>query len=152
MTSNDSVEVAEVINLKLWELYSLDVETTVKCTISDTAPAARNVSRQFDTTLQTDCAMHCLNLCIGYGVGLKENTQSQTYKCPKTKVMMKRQIIVTVGGEFREGSNVIRKLRELNKYFTSSLAVQRQHALTKVQKSCGLPELGGLIDVDVRVV
>ncbi|KAJ8574493.1 hypothetical protein ON010_g4721 [Phytophthora cinnamomi] len=64
---------------------------------------------------------------------------------------MKQRIIVTDGGEFREGSNVIRKLRELNKYFASSLAVQRRHALTEVQKSHGSQELGGIIDVDVRV-
>ncbi|GMF47576.1 unnamed protein product [Phytophthora fragariaefolia] len=48
---HDPVQVAETINSKLHELFSLDVEKMVKFSISDTAPAARKVSREFDTTL-----------------------------------------------------------------------------------------------------
>lgn len=51
--------------------YGVDIKKMIRFTISDTAPGARKISKQFDTTLQTDCAMHVLNLCIGYGIGLR---------------------------------------------------------------------------------
>ncbi|KAG3020149.1 hypothetical protein PC120_g9451 [Phytophthora cactorum] len=94
---------------------------------STTRPAARKVSFQFGTTLQTDCAMHCLNLCIGYGVGLKENVIYRVVTDPVTKAKMKKRVFVTEG------------------------AVQRGHKLTEVQQLHGLPEISGPIDIDVRV-
>jgi hypothetical protein len=148
---HDASGVTDLIDRKLEQLFGLDVETAVKFTISDTAPAARKVSKQFDTTLQTDCVMHCLNLCIGYGVGLIENVQTRLTEDPVTKEKVKERVFVTEGGQFREGACVIRKLRALNKYFASSTAVQRGHRLAEVQRFEGLPELGGMIDVDVRV-
>ncbi|GMF34809.1 unnamed protein product [Phytophthora fragariaefolia] len=123
----------------------------VKFTISDIAPGARKVSRKLDSTLQTDCTMHCLNLCIGYGVGLKEIKKLKFYDRPIGNQKLKRRVIVTGGGEFPEGSRVIRELRNLNKYFASATAVQRGHMLTKIQQFNGLPELVGLIGIDVRV-
>ncbi|KAG6963290.1 hypothetical protein JG688_00008205 [Phytophthora aleatoria] len=82
--------------------------------------------------------MHCLSLCIGYGVGLKENTITRTVMDPLTKVKFKKREVVTTGGAFPEGTAVIRKLRSVNKYFAST-------------QMRGLPQQGGLIDVDVRV-
>ncbi|KAL3662394.1 hypothetical protein V7S43_012721 [Phytophthora oleae] len=95
--------------------------------------------------------MHALNLCIGYGVGLKENMRSMQEIDPKTKCGVKRSVVVTQGGEFQEGAQVIRKLRALNKYFASSKSPQRIDGLKQVQKFHKLPQLAALIDVDVRV-
>ncbi|KAG3065126.1 hypothetical protein PC121_g11450 [Phytophthora cactorum] len=71
--------------------------------------------------------MHCLNLCIGYGVGLKENVIYRVVTDPVTKAKMKKRVFVTEG------------------------AVQRGHKLTEVQQLHGLPEISGPIDIDVRV-
>jgi hypothetical protein len=60
-------------------------------TILDTDAAARKVLRQFDSTLQTDCTMHLLNLCIGYGIGLKENIRHTYTKDPTTKAFVKKE-------------------------------------------------------------
>ncbi|KAG6966960.1 hypothetical protein JG687_00004543 [Phytophthora cactorum] len=83
--------------------------------------------------------MHCLNLCIGYGVGLKENVIYRVVTDPVTKAKMKKRVFVTEGGAFPEGFAVIRKLRALNKLFTNTVAVQRGH------------KISGPIDIDVRV-
>ncbi|KAG1711378.1 hypothetical protein DVH05_008632 [Phytophthora capsici] len=148
---HDAKTVAKTIDSELKNRFDLDVETMVKFTISDTAPAARKTSREFDTALQTDCTMHLLNLCIGYGVGLKENVQNQLVMDPVTKRSQKQRTYVTKGGQFGEGAAVIRKLRTLNNYFASSTAVQRGHRLASLQRFNSLPELAGLVDVDVRV-
>ncbi|KAG3111459.1 hypothetical protein PI125_g9092 [Phytophthora idaei] len=95
--------------------------------------------------------MHCLNLCIGYGVGLKENVIYRVVTDPVTKAKMKKRIFMTEGGAFPEGFAVIRKLRALNKFFANTVAVQRGHKLTEVQQLHGLPEISGPIDIDVRV-
>ncbi|KAG3168355.1 hypothetical protein C6341_g11335 [Phytophthora cactorum] len=68
--------------------------------------------------------MHCLNLCIGYGVGLKENVIYRVVTDPVTKAKMKKRVFVTEG------------------------AVQRGHKLTEVQQLHGLPEISGPIDID----
>ncbi|KAG2791651.1 hypothetical protein PC129_g22845 [Phytophthora cactorum] len=47
----------------------------VRFTISDTTPSAKNVADYLDTE-QEDCTMHLLNLCIGYGIELKDNIQT----------------------------------------------------------------------------
>ncbi|OWZ01430.1 hypothetical protein PHMEG_00027181 [Phytophthora megakarya] len=134
---HESVEVATLLDKKLSELYALDIKKTVKFTVSDTAASARKVSRQFDSTLQTDCIMHALSLCLGYGIGLKENTKNKK--------------VVTEGGEFKEGGRVIRKLRALNLYFGSTKSPQRIARLKEVQRLFKLPQLAALIDVDVRI-
>ncbi|KAE9246389.1 hypothetical protein PF004_g4832 [Phytophthora fragariae] len=88
--------------------YGLDMEKMARFTISDTEPAARKVSRQFDTTLQTDCV-----------IGLKENVRNVYKLDPKTQIYAKTRVVVTEGGAFPEGGKIIRKLRALDNFFTS---------------------------------
>ncbi|KAJ8528661.1 hypothetical protein ON010_g14669 [Phytophthora cinnamomi] len=82
---HDSKEEVALVDKQLKTKYNLDVSKVVRYTISDTAAAARKVSRQFDTTLWTDCMMHAPNLWIGYGIGLKENLRNEYQQYPKTK-------------------------------------------------------------------
>ncbi|ETK79010.1 hypothetical protein F441_15373 [Phytophthora nicotianae CJ01A1] len=71
-----------------------------------------------------NCSMRLLNLCIGYGIGLKDNIQTVT------------------------GGNVIKKLRNLNNHFRSP---KQREALKNIQAALSYPELEPLTDVDVRV-
>ncbi|GMF31492.1 unnamed protein product [Phytophthora fragariaefolia] len=76
VTKNDGHEsssVATLISGQLMTLYGLDMKKKVRFTVSDTAPAPRKISKNFDSTLLTDCTMHALNLCLGYGIGLEES-------------------------------------------------------------------------------
>jgi len=143
-----SEEVAQLVDEELKDRFGLDVNRMARFTISDTAAAARKISREFDSKLQTDCAMRALNLCIGYGIGLKENVRNVYVLDPETEVYVKTRRVVTEGGAFPEGGVVIRKLRALNSYFKSPERVAR---LTEVQQFHKLPDLAALIDVDVRV-
>ncbi|KAL3658150.1 hypothetical protein V7S43_016781 [Phytophthora oleae] len=120
-------------------------------TLSDTASAARKVSRQFDSTLQTDCTMHALNLCIGYGIGLKENVRNEYVLDPSTKLPVKKKVLVTKRGAFPEGGKLIRKLRALNNFFASSRSAEIIARLKQVQKFHQLHELAAMVDIDVRV-
>jgi hypothetical protein len=140
-----SEEVAGVLDDQLKTRYRLDVNKMARFVISDTAAAARKFSKQFDAALQTDCTMHALNLCIGYGTGLKEYV-----KDPKTNTFVKRRVVVTKGGSFPEGGVIVRKLRAINHFFASSRLPERVARLTNVQKFHTLPVLAALIDVDVR--
>uniref|UniRef100_H3H8J3 Uncharacterized protein n=1 Tax=Phytophthora ramorum TaxID=164328 RepID=H3H8J3_PHYRM len=149
--SRSSEEVADLLDEQLKARYGLDVRKMARFTISDTAAAARKVSSQFDSTLQTDCAMHALNLCISYGIGLKENVRNEYMKDERTKLFVKKRVVVTQGGAFPEGGAVIRKLRNLNNFFASSKSPERIARLRDVQKFHKLPQLAALIDIDVRV-
>ncbi|EGZ24662.1 hypothetical protein PHYSODRAFT_325756 [Phytophthora sojae] len=148
---HDSKEVGKLMNNQLETRYDLDVNKTVRFTISDTAPGARKISRQFDSTLQTDSAMHALNLCIGYGIGLKENVRNEYKNNPKSEAYVQTRTVVTKGGAFPEGGNVIRKLRALNNFFASSKSPERVARLKDVQKFHKLPQLAALVNIDVRV-
>ncbi|ETI43532.1 hypothetical protein L914_11067 [Phytophthora nicotianae] len=102
-----SEEVAAVLDKELKVRYGLDVDKMARFTVSDTASTARKVSRLFDSTLQTDCTMHALNLCIGYGIGLKENLRNDYVLDPKSQTFVKKRVVVTMGGAFPEGSALI---------------------------------------------
>ncbi|POM59318.1 hypothetical protein PHPALM_31970 [Phytophthora palmivora] len=79
-----------MINVELKQRYGLDADKMARFIISDTAAAVRKVSKQFDNSLQTDCVMHVLSLCIGYGIGLKENTKSEWELVVQMEVVMQR--------------------------------------------------------------
>ncbi|KAL3662524.1 hypothetical protein V7S43_012379 [Phytophthora oleae] len=98
--------------------------------------------------------MHALNLCIGYGIGLKENVRNMYIPDPNDKegkVCIKKKVVVTEGGAFPEGGAVIRKLRALNNVFASSRSPERIAKLKEVQTFYKFPQLAAMIDIDVRV-
>ncbi|KAG6967094.1 hypothetical protein JG687_00004463 [Phytophthora cactorum] len=53
-------------------------------TMSDTTPSAKNVADHLGTE-QGDYTMYLLNLCIGYGIGLKDNIQTSSYAAIASK-------------------------------------------------------------------
>ncbi|ETM41676.1 hypothetical protein L914_12568 [Phytophthora nicotianae] len=128
-----SEEVAGVLDKELKARNGLDVNKMARFMLSDTASTARKVSKQFDSALQTDCTMHVLNLCIGYGIGLKENVRNEYILDSKTSDFVKK------------------RLRALNNFFASSRSSERIAHLKQVQMFHRLPELATLVDADVRV-
>lgn len=69
--------VAKVIDSAFKARFNLDIRSLTRYTMSDTTPSAKNVAGHIDTE-QENCSMHLLNLCIGYGIGLKDNIQTTT--------------------------------------------------------------------------
>jgi hypothetical protein len=140
--------VARSIKERFTARYKMDVIALAKYTASDTANAARKVSEYFEDSEQADCSMHVLNLCIGYGLGMKEKTKTTSLYDPDAGCYQKVIAIHTPGGPFAEGATIIRKLRALNNHFSTG---ERRTKLAKVQQAHCYPTARPLIDVDVRV-
>ncbi|KAG1704526.1 hypothetical protein DVH05_005456 [Phytophthora capsici] len=143
---HESVEVKDLIDTGCSERFGIRVDSMVKFTISDTAPAAKKISKEFDTTLASDCVMHVLNLCILYGLGLRDNWKMK--KPEGDESGKKRRTIVTPGGAFPKGASLVKKVRKLNNYFTTTNRIAR---LEEVQKFFQYPVLKTKVDVEVRV-
>ncbi|ETP36930.1 hypothetical protein F442_15207 [Phytophthora nicotianae P10297] len=128
--------------------YDIDIRAVTRFTISDTTPSARNVVDHIDSELE-DCSMHLLNLCIGYVLGVKNNSQTNGVWNAACHSWDKVVAIVTPGGYLEEESvDVIQKLRNPNKHFRSP---KQRNALKKIQKPLSYPELDPMVDKVVRV-
>ncbi|EEY62241.1 uncharacterized protein PITG_14162 [Phytophthora infestans T30-4] len=138
-----------------WDYCNLALLVTVhngshassEFTMSDTTPSARKVSKLFEDSIPTDCTMHVLNLCLLYGMGMRENTEPVYVMDSATNMQKKERRVCTVGGPFPEGARLIKKVWSLNNYFNSPQRVER---LTKLQ-FYSLPESSPIVDCDTRV-
>ena len=130
-----AADVARIMNKCALDTYSVSLSEMTKFVMSDTTASARNVANFFSDVVQDDCAMHLLNLCLLYGLGLKENTRSGQ--------------IVTPGGAFGEGKQLINLLRSMAKHFNHSAS--RLHKLKEVQISNNLPCGKPRVDPSTRV-
>ncbi|KAI9992242.1 hypothetical protein PInf_017627 [Phytophthora infestans] len=143
----ESTEVdsaSKVIESAFKSRFNLDIRSLTRYTMSDTTPSAKNVADHIDTE-QENCSMHLLNLCIGYGIGLKDNIQTTTVWNESTGSWDKIVTTVTPGGALYEGGDVIHKLRNLNNHFRSP---KQRNALKKIQKALSYPELKPMTDQD----
>lgn len=113
-------QVAKLITDRCTELFGVSVPARAQYIVSDTTASARKVSETFGGSVQTDCAMHRLNLCIAYGIGLKENTKTTMTTNQNTGQREKIARIVTQDGALPEGGAVIKKMRVLNNFFSTS--------------------------------
>ncbi|EEY57368.1 uncharacterized protein PITG_11219 [Phytophthora infestans T30-4] len=139
--------VAKVIESAFKSRFNLDIRSLTRYTMSDTTPSAKNVADHIDTE-QDNCSMHLLNLCIGYGIGLKDNIQTTTVWNEFTGSWDKIATTVTPGGALYEGGDVIHKIRNLNNHFRSP---KQRNALKKIQEALSYPELEPMTEQDVRV-
>lgn len=137
--------VSKLIEDRCVEYYNVDIRSMAKWTMSDTTPSARMVASFFEESEQEDCRMHILNLCISYGIGLKENVRTKKGADGSSSTVKE---VVTEGGALPEGAAVVRKLRVLNNYFGTPKRIDH---LKKIQQAHGLPCVLPLVDVDVRV-
>lgn len=69
--------VATLIEDRCAQLYGCNFAPMARYIVSDTTTSARKVATYFDASLQSDCSMHLLNLCIAYGLGVNENTRTR---------------------------------------------------------------------------
>ncbi|ETO59338.1 hypothetical protein F444_22296 [Phytophthora nicotianae P1976] len=112
--------VAKVIESGFTAKYDIGINAMTRSTMSDTTPSARNVADHIDSE-QEDCSMHLLNLCIGYGLGLKDNIQTNSVWNAACHSWDKVVTIVTPGGSLEDG------------------------------EALSYPELDPMVDKDVRV-
>ncbi|KAG1683342.1 hypothetical protein DVH05_015074 [Phytophthora capsici] len=131
-----ATRVANLIKTSIQARYDIDMDQYSRFTVSDTTGSARNVGDHFSSTDQVDCLMHLLSLCILNAVGLKENTRNDG------------QEIVTPGGGFRKGYDVIKKLRDIATFFNSP---QRLQKLKDIKKLYNLPSTDIKVDAKTRV-
>ncbi|KAI9988984.1 hypothetical protein PInf_022705 [Phytophthora infestans] len=82
--SHDSCKIKTLITSRIKEFYGIDIESMAQFTMSDTAPSAKKVSKLFEDSLPTDCTMHVLNLCLVYGMGMRENYETVYLLDPTT--------------------------------------------------------------------
>ncbi|KAI9996870.1 hypothetical protein PInf_000133 [Phytophthora infestans] len=136
--------VAKVIESAFKSRFNLDIRSLTRYTMSDTTPSAKNVADHIDTE-QDNCSMHLLNLCIGYGIGLKDNIQTTTVWNEFTGSWDKIATTVTPGGALYEGGDVIHKLRNLNNHFRPP---KQRNALKKIQEALSYPELEPMTEQD----
>jgi hypothetical protein len=76
--------------------------------VSDTMASARKVTDAFGDSIQTDCAMHRLNLLISYGIGMKENTRTTMVTNVNIRQREKVVRVVTPAGALPEGGRRLR--------------------------------------------
>ncbi|OWY98332.1 hypothetical protein PHMEG_00030928 [Phytophthora megakarya] len=136
--------VAKVIECGFKAKYNIDIRAMARFTMSDTTPSARNVADHIDTE-QEDCSMYLLNLCVGYGVGVKDNIQTNSVWNAACHSWDRVVTIVTPGDSLEEGGAVIQKLRNLNNYFRSP---KQRNTSKKIQEVMFYPELDPMIDKD----
>ncbi|GMF15904.1 unnamed protein product [Phytophthora fragariaefolia] len=138
--------VANVIEKSFKLKYDVDSKVMTRFTMSDTTPSAKNVADLIDTK-QENGSVHLLNLCIGYGIRLKDNIQTVSVWNGSTESWNKVVTKVTAGGSFDEVGDVIQKLRNLSNYFKTP---KQRNALRKIQEALSYPELDPLTENDVR--
>ncbi|OWY91648.1 hypothetical protein PHMEG_00039684, partial [Phytophthora megakarya] len=146
--THESEVVKRKITSRILKLYGIDIGPMAQFLMSDTTPSARKVSKLFEDSVPVDCAMHALNLCLLYGLGMRENFETIYVVDPDTNVSTKTRRVCTLGGPFLEGAELVRKARGLNNYFSTP---QRCDRLKEVQRFFGLPELSPMVDCDTRV-
>ncbi|ETP40711.1 hypothetical protein F442_12006 [Phytophthora nicotianae P10297] len=114
-----SVKVKALITSRTEELYRVDIESMAQFTMSDTTPSAQKVLKLFEDSLPTDCTVRVLNLCLLYGIGVRENCKTVSMLDPATGKQKIERRLCTVGGPFPEDAALIKKVRNLNNYFNS---------------------------------
>ncbi|OWZ01418.1 hypothetical protein PHMEG_00027196, partial [Phytophthora megakarya] len=93
--------VAKVIESGFKAKYDIDIRAMTRFTMSDTTPSARSVADHIDSE-QEDRSMHLLNLCIGYGLGIKDNIQTNNVWNASCNSWDRVVAIVTPGGSLEE--------------------------------------------------
>ena len=107
------------------------------CAASNTCKAASNVADVLEGD-QHDCEMHVVNLVMGYGLGVKENTKTKSVADEKG-VVKKVQYMVTPGGAFPEGARLVETARKCVNYFSAS--PQRKGKLETQRIAMDLPQV-----------
>ena len=88
--------------------------------------------------MQVDCELHVINLCLEYGMGLRDNY----------KTINRVRTVTTEGGELPAGKTYIQCLRRVAEYVS---APQKSATLRSIQDARLLPLENPRIDVTTRI-
>ncbi len=135
---NDSHTAANVASklLKVCnDRYGIDLQAVASSGASDTANAARAVQSVLGID-QSDCTMHVISLLLSYTLGMRENYKTDK-SIDKEGKEVKVRYIVTPGGPFAFGSEIIKVLKDIANYFGSS--PQRKDEYETIKKRALLP-------------
>ncbi|KAE9314152.1 hypothetical protein PR003_g19324 [Phytophthora rubi] len=94
--SHGSYLVKDMKLSRIAKLYGVFISAMAQFLMSDTAPSVRKVSKLFEDLVPVDCAIHVLNLCLVYGLGMRENVESIYDQ--DTNVTTKPRRVCTTGG------------------------------------------------------
>ena len=128
--------VAAELDRMYSERYGFRLSDRVLFTGSDTTMSAQNVHTHLEA-LQENCKMHSSSLAYGYGVGFKENTKTTSVKNPVTGKIKKVIEVMTPGGPFLEGLQMINSFVAIVNYFVRS--GQKKKDLATICEQHGLP-------------
>lgn len=103
--SHESDVVQGIIASRFNEIYNVEIGSMSRFVMSDMSPAAQKVSKLFEDSVPVDCSMHMLNLCLVYGLGMRENVKTITEVDPATKQKTKYREFCTPGGPFRKAQS-----------------------------------------------
>jgi hypothetical protein len=146
-TSHGAQFNADALKTIYQKRFKVNLENCTRFVTSDTTAAARSVSNFIDGSEQVDCEMHILNLILLYGIGLRDNVK--THKVTgEDGIERKLPQVVTGGGAFSSGLQVIQALRKICKYFGTA---QRQSRLSNIQNLNHGPLGTPIIDGKTRV-
>ncbi|KAI9979749.1 hypothetical protein PInf_027989 [Phytophthora infestans] len=87
--SHESCKVKPLITSRIEKFYGIAIEEMAQFSMPDTTPSAKKVSKLFEDSTPTDCGMHVLNLCLLYGMGMRENTETVYMVDPETNLQKK---------------------------------------------------------------
>ncbi|ETL81399.1 hypothetical protein L917_18262 [Phytophthora nicotianae] len=122
--SHDSGVVQKKISSRIVELCDVDIGCMAHFVMSDTAPAARKLPKLYEDAVPVDCSMYVLNLCLVYGLGMRENVKTCHVVNPVPNLLQKQRQMCTPGGPFPKGAKL---------------------------QAYGLPELSAMVNCDTRV-
>ncbi|KAL3665787.1 hypothetical protein V7S43_009216 [Phytophthora oleae] len=118
---------------------SADVHKMILTRVGDMYGVAINAMSQFTMSDTTGAR---------YALGIRENKETVERYDPKTNSRKREQQYCTIGGAFKEGRNLIKKVRLLNNYFSTQ---QRCKRLEEVQDFYCLPKMTPTLDCDTRI-
>ncbi|OWZ10043.1 hypothetical protein PHMEG_00017169 [Phytophthora megakarya] len=124
--SHASMRLKTLNNSRVLDLFDVVIDTISQFTVLDTTNVARKISKLSEDSVQTDCSMQTLNLCLTYAMGMREHIET-------VRMLDKKS-----GGAFPKGAVFIKKLPAINNFFNTPQRVAR---VTKIQLQYGLPEL-----------
>ncbi|KAI9992496.1 hypothetical protein PInf_017915 [Phytophthora infestans] len=87
--SHESCKVKPLITSRIEKFYGIAVEEMAQFSMPDTTPSAKKVSKLFEDSTPCDRGMHVLNLCLLYGMGMRENTETVYMVDPETNLQKK---------------------------------------------------------------
>ena len=146
--SHRSKAVADQLQKSYLDRYNINLEKEGGYINSDTCKAAANVADEVGAE-QQDCEMHVVNLCLGYGLGVKENTKSRRVNDGEGGAVTKVHSIVTKGGPFLDGARICKVARKVVNFFTAS--PQRKEKLEKQRTAMDMPKIALKNYPDTRV-